>query len=160
MHGMDEGRWLEFLDGATCPDIEQHLRGCPECSDTIQQLRTWQAALRSEGALLRDAAGVSEARVEQMLEACLGELAASRAWTPHQATLLLRSLLEPFCGAGAAQTITELTMRRSTSGDQAFDSTGWRVFVNNLSENVESICGSAAGRLVGRAGRSLAVESV
>jgi len=158
MHGIDEGKWLAFLDGESCEEVELHLRTCDECSETLQQLRACQAALRLEASRLRDAAGTSEARIEQMLEACLDELAGC-AWTPQQATLLLRSLLEPFCGAGAAQSLTELTLRRSTSTNQVFDSAGWRAFVGNLSQDVESICGSAAGRLVGRAGLSLAVEN-
>ncbi len=159
MHGIDEGKWLAFLDGKTCVEVERHLHGCVECSETLEQVRAFQGALRLEASRLRDAAGTSEARIEQMLDACLGKLASTRAWTPQQATFLLRSLLAPFCGAGAAQTITELTMRNSTSANQVFDSAGWRVFVGNLSENVESICGSAAGRLIGRAGLSLSVES-
>lgn len=159
MHGIDEGKWLAFLDGEACDEVEFHLRKCEECSETLQQLRSCQAALRREALRLRDAAATSDTRIEQMLDACLGELATGRAWTPQQATQLLRSLLEPFCGAGVARTLTELTMRRSTSANQIFDSAGWRAFVGNLSEDVESICGSATGRLVGRAGLSLAVEN-
>jgi hypothetical protein len=159
MHGIDEGTWLAFLDGKTCTEVERHLQWCAECSEMLEQLRALQATLRLEASRLRDAAGTSEARVEQMLDACLAELASARAWTPQQATFLLRSLLEPFCGAGAAQTITELTMRNATSGNQVFDSAAWRVFVGTLSRNVESICGSAAGRLIGRAGLSISVES-
>lgn len=159
MHGIDEGKWLAFLDGESCPEVDRHLHTCSECAQTLEQLRAWQTTLRLQGSRLRDAAAGGETRVEQMLEACLEELARTRSWTPQQATLLLRSLLEPFCGAGAAQAITELTMRRSSSTNGVFDSTGWRLFVRNLSENVESICGSAAGRLIGHAGLSLAVEN-
>lgn len=73
--------------------------------------------------------------------------------------MLLRSLLEPLCGAGAAKSITERTLRRSTGSDHAFNSVGWRVFVRNLSEDVEAICGSATGRLIGCAGLSLSVRN-
>ena len=97
--------------------------------------------------------------MEQLLAACVAEIWTGRAWTPQQATLMLRSLLEPLCGAGAARSITERTLRRSTGPDQTFDSVGWKVFVRNLSEDVETICGSATGRLIGRAGLSLSVGS-
>jgi len=150
MHGIDEGTWLAFLDGEPSAEVERHLVTCAECAETVSQFRTWQAALRTEGSRVRNAAGIGEERIEQMLDECLGQLSAARAWTPQQATLLLRSLLEPFCGAGAAQAITELTMSRSSD---------WRAFVGQLSENAESICGSAVGRLVGRAGMSLSVEN-
>ena len=152
MHGIDERRWLAYLDGESCADIERHLPACAECSETVRRVESWRAALRQEGTRLRAAHATSDARGERMLQACLAELASSRSWTPQQARLLLRSLLEPLCGAGAARTITELTMRRA-------ESSSWRAFVSTLSENVESICGSAAGRLVGRAGLSLVVEN-
>ena len=114
--------------------------------------KQWDTALQLEGARLRNAASSDDAQVEHLLRKCLTELASSGPWTRPQATLLMRSLLEPLCGAGAARTITDLATRRS-------DHDNWRAFVNNLSDDVESICGSAAGLLVGRAGLSLAVES-
>ena len=157
MHGIDEETWLAFLDGEAAPGVEGHLRWCVECAETLEQLRALRGTLLAEARRLRDAAGISEARMEQMLDACLEQLACDREWTPQQATYLLRSLLEPFCGAGAAKTITELTIRKSAS--QGFDPAGWRLFVGNLSRNVESICGIATGRLIARAGFSLSVGS-
>ena len=159
MHGIDEGKWLAFLDGERCPEVEAHLRECMECGEICKQLQACQEALRMEASFLRDAAGTGDPRIEQMLEACLGELSDGRAWTPQQATLLLRSLLEPLCGAGAAKSITDLTLRRSPGTNRSFDSAAWRLFVRNLSEDVESICGSATGRLVGCAGLSLSVRN-
>ena len=127
MHGIEEGKWLAFLDGKPCLEVERHLLVCAECGEWWNQMGEWQEALRIEASCLREAAGAGSGRIEQLLMACLGEISAGRAWTPQQATLLLRSLLEPLCGAGAARSITERTLRRSRGTDQAFESVLWKV---------------------------------
>ena len=152
MHGIDERQWLLYLDGERCAEIEKHLPECADCSDTVEQLRRWRTALLQEGSRLQAATASGDARMERMLEACLADPAGGRFWTRQQATLLLCSLLEPFCGAGAARAITEVTVRRCAASS-------WRGFVGSLSDTVESICGSAAGRLVGHAGLGIPVEN-
>ena len=152
MHGIDDKQWMAFLDGDACAEVERHLLDCTDCSEESKRFQSWQASLFEEGSRLRNGSLGDDAQVQHLLRKCLAELASSGPWTRPQATLLMRSLLEPLCGAGAARTITDLTVRRSNPDS-------WRVFIKNLSENVESICGSAAGLLVGRAGLSMAVES-
>ena len=52
MHGIDEGKWLAFLSGTPCLEVERHLLLCVECGETWKQMRAWQKALQVEAACL------------------------------------------------------------------------------------------------------------
>lgn len=115
--------------------------------------------MRTEAGLLRDAFALTADRREAMLSASLGRIRAMESrsrWTAPQAVALLRSLLTPFCGLGTARATIDLAVRRSTGTQK--ETLEWALFVVNLSEAIESVCGSATGRLVGQVGQSLAVE--
>ncbi|MBC7925131.1 MAG: hypothetical protein H7039_05690 [Bryobacteraceae bacterium] len=127
----------------------------------MEDLTDWATRLESEGTRLRNAMLAGDDRVEAMLSTTLRELHKAQPsndthWSAGQALLLLRSLLVPFCGAGAASATIEHAVRRSAA-NRILRSHNWALFVRNLSEAVESICGSAAGCLVGKAGMSFTV---
>jgi hypothetical protein len=72
--------------------------------------------------------------------------------------MLLRLLVEPFCGPGTAGAAISLAVRRSTVADGQSDAPAvWNLFVSNMSEMISSVCGTEAGRLVNQVGVCLDV---
>ena len=169
-HGISEQQWLEYIDGAL-PARErarvwEHIEACPECAQTLRELDGWRALISEEGARLRLSAQLPEAEIDSLLAGCLeriraGEPAGLRlglGWTVTEGMILLRSLMEPMCGLGTARATISLAARRSTADQQGhITERNWRIFVANLSEAIASVCGSAAGRLVSRAGVFLTI---
>jgi hypothetical protein len=105
--------------------------------------------------------------VERLLTSALDRIRAAgpsairsdSGWTAGEGMMLLRSLLEPICGHGTAKVTMDLAVQRSTADEPGrVTRRNWRLFVANLSGAVASVCGSAAGRLVGQAGACLAIE--
>ena len=168
-HGFSEQQWLDYSDGTldpeTCSRIERHLRECPACLELTADLYAWRGLLTAEAAHLRDTCMLPEWRMERLLESTLNRVRfrhpqsfRNPGMTPREGMLLLRCLLESICGRGTARATMELAMRRSTDRSGDIDGQNWPVFVACLSDAIASVCGSAAGKLVDRAGICLSVE--
>lgn len=153
-HITDE-QWLAYFDGEVQGRITAHISGCPECAQFAASMRGVETTLAGNALLFREAARLSDDEMDRLFARVL-EAQNRRFWTAREAMLLLRALVEPICGAGTAGATMHLAMQRSTTGNVT--GKNWRLFVSNLSDTMASICGSAAGRLVSRAGFALAVE--
>lgn len=103
----------------------------------------FETELRREAARLREAVHLSDEDLDRMLR--------RRRWTPREAMLLLRLLVEPICGSGTAGAAIQLAERRSTAGAEFH----WSLFVANLSETMAFLCGAATGRLVTRVAQTV-----
>ena len=165
--------WLEYVDGvAPIEDtrgIRMHIAGCEECSRTFSELRAWHELMTSEASRLHAAMDLPDRDVERLLEHTMEKIRAAEpaclhtdlGWTISEGMILLRSLLEPICGLGTAKAAMDLAVQRATANQPgSLSERNWRLFVSNLSDAVASICGSAAGRLVGQAGTCLAIEEL
>jgi anti-sigma factor RsiW len=159
---------MEYAEGLADAELSTrvgtHLSACTACAEAVSEFREWQEMMRAEGLRLQGALATSDQKIESMLAESLIRISSKPGagpyplWTTRQALLLLRSLLEPLCGFGAARAAIDLALRRSAPLDAADSTRNWRLFIANLSENVESICGSATARLVGCAGLSLELK--
>jgi anti-sigma factor RsiW len=169
-HGILEQQWIEYLQGtlrgSELARLRDHLGACPECAGTLRELSLWRRKLVAEAALVRAAFETSPARLDQLLAASLDRIRALEpaalqsdpGWSFREAVMLLRLLVEPFCGSGTAGATINLAVQRSTlKGDSADTPAAWSLFVRNLSEVMSSICGTAAGRLVNQVGACLDV---
>jgi anti-sigma factor RsiW len=169
-HETSEPQWLEYLDGALAVTesarLRDHAAACPECADSLRELTLWREKLVEEAALVRAVFETSPGDLDRLLAASIQRIrafepAALRAdplWSFKDAVILLRLLVEPFCGSGTAGAAIDLAVRRSTLGDARSDtSAAWKLFVSNMSEMMSSVCGTEAGRLVNRVGICLDV---
>jgi hypothetical protein len=157
--------WLRFLDDPRGGDrgehIREHVAGCVKCAKLLKSLELVRESLATEGARVRASSAISDSEVDALLERCFVQIRSSSqtGWSATEATLLLRVLIEPICGRGTAGATISLARRRSLSAaGEDLTSGSWRLFISNLSDAMSSICGAAAGRLVRRAGFSIAVQ--
>jgi hypothetical protein len=150
-----EEQWLKYMDGDADPAMRKHVDSCADCRALVSSIDEIGATLHEEGLRARDAICPTPAELDQMLGRCLTELRGP-AWTANEAVLLMRALVEPICGPGTAGASILLAIRRSTSG--RLTESNWNLFVSNLSDVMVSVCGSAAGRLVNRAGVCLSLR--
>jgi hypothetical protein len=134
---------------------------CAECARLLDDLANWHDLLTREGASLREALQLPAPRMEEFVDRAVERICsaahpdfeAGRGRSAAEGLFLLRSLLEPIFGSGTARIAMELAARRCTVHPEGELRGGeWPLFVRNLSETLASICGSAAGRLVNRAG--------
>jgi len=154
-----EEQWLKYMDGEADPAMRKHVDGCANCRALVSSIDEIGAMLAEETAHARNLAIPTPAELDEMLARCLTQLRSTPAWTPNEAVLLMRALVEPICGPGTAGASILLAIRRSTSGlNQRLTEGNWNLFVSNLSDVMVSVCGSAAGRLVNRAGICLALR--
>jgi anti-sigma factor RsiW len=170
-HGLSEQKWIEFLDGALRADeaaeIRAHLRGCTSCRQLAAELARWRELLAEEGRRLRAALAGPEAEPDAMLRRTLARIRHSGApyradgrWTLTEALAVLRFLMEPICGPGTVRAVVDHAVARSAATGRPLTWNDWGRFVGNLSETTSSVCGSAVGRLVERAGLCLAPEAL
>jgi anti-sigma factor RsiW len=168
-HGISEQKWVEFLDGALRADeaaeIRAHLRGCTSCRQLASELFRWRELLAEEGKRLRAALAGPETALHAMLRRSLARIRQSGApdgvdarWTLTEALAVLRFLMEPICGPGTVRAVVDRAVARSAATGRSLTWNDWGRFVGNLSETTSSVCGSAVGRLVERAGLCLAPE--
>ena len=141
-----------------------HVENCPDCRGFAASIGVIRVILREQAGRLREATLLSDEAMDSMLTSCFSrlrsEVPGSHArWSASQAIVLLRVLVEPICGRGTAGVTIDLALRRSTASDEdSVTERNWSLFIANLSDLMASVCGSAAGRLVNRAGFCLAVE--
>lgn len=170
-HGISEQEWIQYIDSnlraKKQASIRTHVDGCRECAQLLAELSTWQELLKEEASQLRETFQTSQAEIEPLLAQCLARIRTAESaktrtglrWTVTEAMSLLRFLLEPICGQGTTQATMNLAIQRSAADrDGHITSQNWKLFIANLSDAIASICGSAAGRLVGRVGICLAIE--
>lgn len=170
-HDISEPEWLEYVSGAMPPAkaqrIESHVATCPECAHLLDELTNWHDLLTTEGASLRRALQLPDARMEAFVDRAVERVCAAahphfdagRGRTAAEGLFLMRSLLEPIFGSGTARIAMDLAASRCTIHPEGKLLGGeWPLFVRNLSETLASICGSAAGRLVNRAGTCLVAQ--
>jgi anti-sigma factor RsiW len=169
-HGILEQQWIEYIEG-TLHDRESarlrnHANTCAECARTLRELSVWREKLFEESARVRTAFETSPNDLDRLLAASLERIRglepASERRDPHwsfrEAVMLLRLLVEPFCGSGTAGATVNLAVQRSTlQGLSADTPAAWSLFVRNLSETMSSVCGTAAGLLVNEVGACLEV---
>lgn len=163
-HIRDED-WVRFLENRGDSEmggrVREHIAGCGHCAALFESLQLVHEGLASEGARIRAAVALTDAEIDSLLGRCLSQIrnAPQAGWSATEATLLLRVLIEPICGRGTAGATISLARRRSlAAAEEHLTSGSWSVFISNLSDAMSSICGAAAGRLVRRAGFSIAVQ--
>jgi anti-sigma factor RsiW len=169
-HGIIEHQWIEYLDGGLditeSARLRDHASTCPECADTLRELSRWREKLGEEAALVRAAFETSPGSLDRLLAASIQRIRvfepaaqpSDPRWSFKEAVMLLRLLVEPFCGPGTAGAAISLAVRRSTLGDARCDTpAAWNLFVSNMSEMMSSVCGTEAGRLVNQVGVCLDV---
>jgi Putative zinc-finger len=167
-HDISEREWLEYVSGTLEPAntrrIQSHLDSCPECARLLDDLSNWHDLLTTEGARLRQSLQLPPEKMEAFVGQAVERIctaphpgfAGAHSRTAAEGLFLLRSLLEPIFGRGTARVAMDLAARRCTlHPDGTLRGADWPLFVRNLSETLASVCGSAAGRLVNRAGNSL-----
>lgn len=170
-HGISEQQWLEYVDGTLSERevarLRTHLLICAECAEVPIELNEWRELMLKEARTLRGNVLLSELEIESLLVRSIERIRQqappvirnSFRWSTAEGMLLLRSLMEPICGLGTARATMTLAARRSTADDESrITERNWRLFVANLSDAIASVCGSAAGRLISRAGACLAIE--
>ncbi len=167
-HEISDAEWMNYVGGTLAPAratyIQNHARVCAECARTLRDLARWHDALVREGARLRDALQMRDDEMGRFIARSLDTIYAGceperRNWSVTEGLFLMRSLMEPLFGAGTARTTIDLAVRRSVPYPESdLGRDNWCLFVANLAETVESVCGSAAGRLMSHAGASLAIR--
>ncbi len=169
-HGITEQQWVEYIDGGLDAETRErvltHANNCAECANLLSDLKAWRELMTVEAARLRHACALPDNQLDDMLTRSLeriheAEPAALRRgldWTVREAMSLLHSLTESFGGPGTARATMDLAVLRSTDSRGEITGSNWKLFVANLSEVIDSVCGSAAARVVGRAGACLVVE--
>ena len=162
MHGIPEEQWVEYLEGDLPANdavrLGEHASTCPECAASLAELSLWREKLTEEAARLRSALSTSPDQLDRLLAASLERIRQSHArWTFREAVMLLRVLLEPFCGSGTAGAAVHLAVRRSTLDGSPENPAAWKLFLSNMSETMSAICGTEAGRLVNQVGVCLNV---
>jgi hypothetical protein len=157
--------WLRFLDApGDCADtqrVRDHMAGCVSCAKVLESLESMREGLATEAGRIRNVVAISDSEIDALLGRCLAQIEARphAGWSVGEATLLLRLLIEPICGRGTAGATIGLARRRSLpTTEEDLTSKSWSIFISNLSDAMSSICGAAAGRLVRRAGFSIAVQ--
>lgn len=157
--------WLRFLDAPRdCEDnqrVSEHIAGCARCATVLDSFESVRQGLVTEKDRIRGAVAISDSEIDALLERCLAQIRTEphAGWSATEATLLLRLLIEPICGHGTAgATISVATRRSLPVTEENLTSKSWSTFISNLSDAMSSVCGAAAGRLVRRAGFSIAVQ--
>lgn len=172
-HGISEQEWLGILDGTLsllrAESIRRHAETCDDCAATLAELTAWHEEMTREALHLRQYSEMSSSAIEHLVADSLDRLAALRPtewrpapeWRIDQALSVLRSLMVPYCGPGAAAaTIALATSKTVRKPETGLTEGTWPGFVNTLSDCFGSVCGLAAGRLVGIAGMILSVKEV
>jgi predicted anti-sigma-YlaC factor YlaD len=160
--------WLSYLDSdpgaGTGNGMRTHVENCPECRGFAASIGAVRSILCEQAEQLREATALSDEAIDSMLISCFSRLRSTASaeahakWSASEAIVLLRVLVEPICGRGTAGATIDLALRRSTASDECSVTEGnWSLFITNFSDLMASVCGSAAGRLVNRAGFCLAV---
>jgi anti-sigma factor RsiW len=171
-HGMTEQQWLAYLDGGLdvteYARMRDHASTCAECAGTLRELSLWRERLVEAAALVRTAVETLPGDVDRLLAVSIQRIRACEPgarrsdprWSFKEAVMLLRLLVEPFCGPGTAGAAISLAVRRSTVADAQSDAPAvWNLFVSNMSEMISSVCGTEAGRLVNQVGVCLDVAN-
>ena len=169
---ISEQEWMEYLgsalERARAAELRDHANTGAPCGQWLAELTTWHRMLAAEGARLRRAmelpAGEMDRFVTQSMEKICDSrpagLRAAYGRTAAEGMFLLRSLIEPIFGSGTTRLTIDLAVRRCTvRPEHQLSGREWPLFVSNLSETLTSICGSAAGRLINRAGNALLEEA-
>lgn len=170
-HGISEEQWIQLIEGGLdereCARLRDHARLCADCAATLAELTFWREKLAEEAARVRAAFATSPADVDRLLAGALTRIRAAgldlprdARWSLREAVMLLRLLVEPFCGSGTAGAAVRLAFRRSTADGALANPATWGLFVSNMSETMASLCGKEAGRLVNQVGVSLEVAHV
>lgn len=169
-HGITETQWLEYLDGSlpesVCVRIRSHLAECAECRSMYQQLLKWESAVVQEIGRIHVAATRSSGEIDLLAARFLESVRENRIrptqsapFPPAEAVRLLRALLDPLCGAGAARNAVQLATEQSCrAGEQDVSVPNWSLFVRNLSKNVGRVYGSPARVLIERVGSLVGAE--
>ena len=113
-HGITPAEWLGYLDGSL-PAVERdrvraHLDVCEGCRQTNSQVLAWEAAVRDEAKQLTRALARQPQEIDGLARQLLERIRNSEqrpdagvSFRPAEAVLLLRALLDPLCGTGAAR---------------------------------------------------------
>lgn len=169
-HSITEAQWMEYLNGtlteAACARIRSHLEICEECRSMLNQLREWESVVIEEVSRLKVTATRSTGEIDVLAEKFLRSIRENgirpiqgSALKPVEAVRLLRALLDPLCGAGAARNAVRLATEQSCrAGEQDVSVPNWGLFVRNLSKNVGYVYGSPARVLIERVGSLVAAE--
>ena len=130
------------------------------------QLRQWESVVNAEVSRLNAAATRSPGEIDLLTEKFLQTIRENgirpiegAAFKPVEAVRLLRALLDPLCGVGAARNAVRLATEQSCrAGEQNVSVPNWGLFVRNLSKNVGCVYGSPARVLIERVGSLVAAE--
>lgn len=159
-HGFTHSQWLDFLDdalpAAECGRMKAHLAVCADCRQLMIRIQEWETAIQGEARLLtaeldRDPAEISwlAARALERIRASEPAGVVLSPFGQGEAVLLLRALLDPLCGSGAARNAVQLATEQSCGvGERFVSAPNWSLFVRNLGATVGAVYGAPARRLI------------
>jgi anti-sigma factor RsiW len=159
-HGFTSEQWIDFLDGALPlaehRRMDAHLDACEECRLLVRQMRDWEEAIRGEAMLLTAGLDRDPGEISRLAARALERIRASEPagvvllpFGQGEAVMLLRALLDPLCGSGAARNAVQLATERSCGvGERAVSAPNWGLFVKNLGATVGAVYGAPARQLI------------
>lgn len=169
-HGITESEWFEFLED-TLPAAERvrvlaHLKGCEECRQLHRDIRVWEGIVQDEARRLVSALDRSPEEIDWMAANALDQIRrceprdiAVPGFRFGEGVLLLRALLDPLCGTGAARNAVRLATEQSCEpGSRVMQQANWSIFVRNLGAAIGAVYGVPARILIERVGRLVGAE--
>ena len=159
-HGFTHAQWINFLDDALPPAersrMEAHLEECRECRGFTVSIQEWETAIQCEAGLLIAELDRDPNDIRRLAARALARIRASgppgvvlSPFGQGEAVLLLRALLDPLCGSGAARNAVQLATERSYGpGEQWASAPNWGLFVKNLGATVGAVYGAPARVLI------------
>jgi anti-sigma factor RsiW len=168
-HGITEKQWLAYIEGllpeSEHAKVQAHLEKCVECQQICRGIRDWEDVVRAEARLLITALDRAPQDVDRLTERILNEI---RSIEPGQlggsecrfdrGVLLLRALMDPLCGRGAAQSAIRLATEQSCAGEQSLRESNWALFVRNLGAAIGGVYGVPVRTLIERVGYLVGAE--
>jgi anti-sigma factor RsiW len=169
-HGFTHAQWVDFLDGvlpaAERARMKAHLNHCGECRQLYIRIREWESAIQSEAKLLTAALDRDPEEISLLAARALERIRASGppglvqlGFGRGEGVLLLRALLDPLCGSGAARNAVQLATEQSCgAGERTVSAPNWGLFVRNLGAAVGAVYGAPTRVLVERVGGLVGME--
>lgn len=154
-HGISQQTWFEYLEGSLPPAerarVDEHLDSCAPCRRLHHEIRVWERVIREEASRLTAARDLAADEIDRLAASALHRI---RETEPPaiavpgvefgEAVLLLRNVLDPLCGEGAARNAVRAAKERSAEN--------WDAFVRCLGAAIGAVYGAPARVLVEHVG--------
>lgn len=162
-HGFDGSDWIAYLDGDLPPSrragMNAHLDECEECRELHHAIREWERTIEDEARFLAAALDRTPEDIDRLAAEAVRRIRRSeppgidsRGLGFAQSIFVLRSVLDPLCGEGAARNAVRLATAQSFQERECTRVADWGVFVRNLGAAIGGVYGIPARLLVERIG--------